>query len=61
LLSSHLLDQVERLCERMAILAHGSIAAVGTLEELRGERGADRSLEEIFFAVAAAGRPEGAL
>jgi len=53
LLSSHLLDQVERLCERMAILAHGSIAAVGTLEELRRERGADRSLEEIFFAVAA--------
>jgi ABC-2 type transport system ATP-binding protein len=57
LLSSHLLDQVERLCERMAILAHGSIAAVGTLEELRRERGADRSLEEIFFAVAASGAP----
>jgi ABC-2 type transport system ATP-binding protein len=61
LLSSHLLDQVERLCERMAILAGGQIAAVGTLEELRRERGADRSLEEIFFAVAAPGRagPEG--
>jgi ABC-2 type transport system ATP-binding protein len=53
LLSSHLLDQVERLCERVAILAGGRIAAVGTLEELRRERGADRSLEEIFFAVAA--------
>jgi ABC-2 type transport system ATP-binding protein len=57
LLSSHLLDQVERLCERMAILAHGSIAAVGTLEELRRERGADHSLEQIFFAVAASGAP----
>ncbi|MEY4546949.1 MAG: hypothetical protein RL685_3144 [Pseudomonadota bacterium] len=53
LLSSHQLDQVERLCERVAILAQGRIAAVGTLAELRRERGADRSLEEIFFAVAA--------
>jgi len=59
LLSSHLLDQVERLCGRMAILAHGSIAAVGTLEELRRERGANQSLEEIFFAVAAPERPAG--
>ncbi|HEU4582099.1 MAG TPA: ABC transporter ATP-binding protein [Polyangiaceae bacterium] len=56
LLSSHLLDQVERLCGRMAILAQGSIAAVGTLEELRRERGANHSLEEIFFAVAAPDR-----
>jgi ABC-2 type transport system ATP-binding protein len=59
LLSSHLLDQVERLCGRMAILAHGSIAAVGTLEELRRERGSNQSLEEIFFAVAAPERPAG--
>jgi ABC-2 type transport system ATP-binding protein len=55
LLSSHLLDQVERLCERMAIVAAGKIAAIGTLEELRGER-AGGTLEEIFFAVAAEGR-----
>jgi ABC-2 type transport system ATP-binding protein len=59
LLSSHLLDQVERLCGRMAILAQGSIAAVGTLDELRRERGASQSLEEIFFAVAAPDRPAG--
>jgi ABC-2 type transport system ATP-binding protein len=59
LLSSHLLDQVERLCGRMAILAQGSIAAVGTLEELRRERGANQSLEEIFFAVAAPDRSSG--
>jgi ABC-2 type transport system ATP-binding protein len=59
LLSSHLLDQVERLCGRMAILANGSIAAVGTLEELRRERGANQSLEEIFFAVAAPDRSAG--
>jgi ABC-2 type transport system ATP-binding protein len=59
LLSSHLLDQVERLCGRMAILANGSIAAVGTLEELRRERGANHSRAEIFFAVAAPDRAAG--
>ena len=51
LLSSHLLDQVERLCERMAIVSRGRIAAVGTLDELRRERAQGGSLEEIFFAV----------
>jgi ABC-2 type transport system ATP-binding protein len=54
LLSSHLLDQVERLCQRMAIIAGGRIAAVGTLEELRRERVQGGSLEDIFFAVTGA-------
>jgi ABC-2 type transport system ATP-binding protein len=55
-LSSHLLDQVERLCERVAIVARGQIAAIGSLEELRRERSVDGSLEEIFFAVTAPSR-----
>jgi ABC-2 type transport system ATP-binding protein len=51
LLSSHLLDQVEKLCERVAIVAKGRIAAVGSLEALKRERGNSASLEEVFFAV----------
>ena len=51
LLSSHLLDQVERLCERVAIVAKGQIAAVGSLEELKRARGNSASLEEVFFAA----------
>lgn len=62
LLSSHLLDQVERLCQRMAIVYGGRIAAQGTLAELRRERAEGGTLEDIFFAVtggaAAAGAPE---
>jgi len=58
LLSSHLLDQVERLCERVAIVARGQIAAIGSLEELRRERSVDGSLEEIFFAVTAPSRSD---
>ena len=52
LLSSHLLDQVQRLCSRMAIINHGRVAAVGTLDELRKRARAESSLEEVFFAVA---------
>lgn len=52
LLSSHLLDQVQKLCRRMAIISGGRLAAVGTLDELRQRANADSSLEEIFFAVA---------
>ena len=51
LLSSHLLDQVERLCQRMAIVHGGRIAAQGTLAELRRERAEAGTLEDIFFAV----------
>jgi ABC-2 type transport system ATP-binding protein len=52
LLSSHLLDQVQKLCHRMAIISGGRLAAVGTLDELRQRATAESSLEEIFFAVA---------
>jgi ABC-2 type transport system ATP-binding protein len=51
LLSSHLLDHVQRNCERMAIMTGGRVAAVGTLSELRGRASAGSTLEEVFFAV----------
>jgi ABC-2 type transport system ATP-binding protein len=52
LLSSHQLDHVEALCGRIAILSAGKLAAVGTLDELRGRASVDSSLKEVFFAVA---------
>ena len=50
-LSSHLLDQVQKLCHRMAIVAGGKLRAVGTLAELRLRASGESSLEDIFFAV----------
>ena len=35
LLTTHLLDEAERLCQRIGILKNGSIVAEGSLEELR--------------------------
>ncbi|MCU1351968.1 MAG: transporter ATP-binding protein, partial [Acidimicrobiales bacterium] len=37
LLSSHLLEEVERVCDNAVILHDGRVAAAGTLDELRGE------------------------
>jgi ABC-2 type transport system ATP-binding protein len=50
--STHLLDQAEKLCTQIAILAKGQLAAHGTLDELRARLTGDSSLEEIFFSVA---------
>jgi ABC-2 type transport system ATP-binding protein len=49
--STHLLDQAERLCSRMAIIHRGRLAAAGSLGELRADLPADSTLEEVFFAL----------
>jgi len=50
--STHLLDQAEKLCTQIAIMAKGRLAAHGTLAELRERLTGGSSLEEIFFSVA---------
>ena len=39
LLSSHLLGEVEHVCQRVGVIQHGRLVAEGTLEELRGDAG----------------------
>lgn len=50
LFSSHNMSEVEKLCDRVAIMAKGRIAACGTLAELKAQFGQD-DLEEIFFGL----------
>ena len=38
LLNSHLIGEVERVCDRVVILDHGDVAAKGTLAQLLGQR-----------------------
>jgi ABC-2 type transport system ATP-binding protein len=52
-LTSHVLEVVERLCDRIAIINHGTIVAAGTLEELRA---GGESLEDAFVRVLGAER-----
>ena len=53
LLSSHLLELVEALCDQVLILHRGQKMAFGSLEEIRhlATLHADASLEDMFFAV----------
>ena len=58
--SSHLLELVERLCDRVLILVRGRSVAVGTLREIRAASRTEEtaSLEEVFFAITEAEPPD---
>ena len=42
--SSHVLDQVERVCDRVGLLANGELIAEGTPEQVRSDAGVDSRL-----------------
>ncbi|SPE39906.1 ABC transporter related [Candidatus Sulfopaludibacter sp. SbA3] len=52
-LTTHVLEVVERLCDRVAIIDHGKIVTSGTLDELRA---GGESLEDAFVRVVGAGQ-----
>lgn len=56
-LSTHLIYEAEKLCDRIAILHEGKILALGTLSQLREQTG-QRYLEEIFTALIPQGSNE---
>jgi sodium transport system ATP-binding protein len=51
--STHVMSEVEKLCDRVGIIHAGRLLAEGTLEELRARTGL-RDLEEIFVHIAGA-------
>ncbi len=63
--SSHVMEVVEKLCTRLAIIAHGKLVGEGTLDMLREQAHApDASLDEVFYRLVrgepapAAGEPD---
>jgi ABC-2 type transport system ATP-binding protein len=52
-LTSHVLEVVERLCDRVAIIHEGRLVTEGAMEELRS---GSESLEDIFVRVVGAER-----
>lgn len=48
--STHIMREVERLCDRIAILHRGHILAEGTLDELTDQHN-EPDFEELFFAL----------
>ncbi len=49
--STHIMSEVEKLCDRVGIIHGGQLLAEGTLAELRQQYG-EEDLEEIFVKVA---------
>jgi ABC-2 type transport system ATP-binding protein len=48
LVSSHLLDEIEKNCDRVAILKHGKVIAIGTPKQYKQNYGASKSLNVVF-------------
>jgi ABC-2 type transport system ATP-binding protein len=49
-LTTHYMDEAERVAHRIAIIDHGKIVALGSAQDLKRQTGAD-SLEQAFLAL----------
>ena len=58
LLSSHVMQEVAALCDRIVILARGAVVAAGTPDEIRGSTRRD-DLEDAFVQAIGADREDG--
>ncbi len=60
LVTSHNMREVETLCQRVVIIARGSVAADGSPDEISAHFGTD-DLEEAFLEIATRSRADGLL
>ncbi|MFS8478757.1 MAG: ABC transporter ATP-binding protein [Micromonosporaceae bacterium] len=61
LLVTHFMDEAERLCDRIAVIAAGRVAAIDTPSGLIARVGTERAtLEDAFVALTTEGPPVGA-
>jgi sodium transport system ATP-binding protein len=54
LFSSHVMQEVGALCDDVVVIAHGTVVASGTPEELRAQTG-ESSLEDAFVRLIGTG------
>ena len=50
LFSTHIMEEAEYLCDRIAVVNRGRVTAMGTMDELRSLTGKQR-LREVFLAL----------
>jgi ABC-2 type transport system ATP-binding protein len=54
IMTTHILDVAERMADRIGVIAHGRLAAEGTLQDLRSKTNqAGASLEDVFLELVA--------
>jgi len=57
IVSSHVMDLVQRMCDHVAVMAAGQVLAAGTVDEVRGEQ----SLEDRFVDLVGGRQQSGGL
>ncbi len=55
--STHIMSEVERLCDTVGVIHDGRIKAIGTVDQLRQQTG-EQSLEMVFLKLCGEGRTE---
>lgn len=51
LLTTHYLDEADQLCDRIAVMSHGRIAACDTAAALKAKVGPDATLDDAFIML----------
>ncbi len=51
LITSHYMEEIEELCNRVAVLSHGRVVAVGSPAELKARVGPHATLDDVFAAL----------
>jgi ABC-2 type transport system ATP-binding protein len=54
LLTTHYMEEADALCDRIAVMHHGRVAAIGTPAELKEQVGPDATLDDVFVSLTGA-------
>ena len=52
IVTTHYMEEVEELCDRVALIARGCIVALGTPQELKAKLGEGATLDDVFARLA---------
>ena len=58
IVTSHLMNEVNQFCDRIALIDRGSVVAVGTPADLKARVGPNATLDDVFIKLVAAGEAE---
>ena len=51
IVTSHQMEEIDQLCDRIALIDHGRIAAIGTPAELKARVGPNATLDDVFIQL----------
>jgi len=54
IVTSHRMDEIDEVCDRIALIDSGRIVAIGTPTELKNRVGSDATLDDVFIQLVAA-------